>query len=114
MACLTPALCSDTQPCPHDELTTHHQHLETLLNSALATLMLIHAASASIPVFGTHIVGVIRLLNRHTTDTSPTCTPVTSVATTTPATTTPVPTLALTPAPAFTTATYAAPAAFQP
>ncbi|KAJ7715295.1 hypothetical protein B0H14DRAFT_2644190 [Mycena olivaceomarginata] len=107
-ACPTPALRSDAQPCPHNELTTHRQHLETLLDSALATLMLIQAASASVPVFGTHIVGIIRLLNQHTTDTSPTCIPArpppTSVATTTAATMTSAPT----PAPTSTTATYAA------
>ncbi|KAJ7734541.1 hypothetical protein B0H14DRAFT_3168685 [Mycena olivaceomarginata] len=107
-ACPTPALHSDTQPCPHNELTTHRQHFETLLDSALATLMPIQAASASVPVFGTHIVGIIRLLNQHTTDTSPTCIPArpppTSVATTTAATMTSAPT----PAPTSTTATYAA------
>ncbi|KAJ7792543.1 hypothetical protein B0H14DRAFT_2930708, partial [Mycena olivaceomarginata] len=105
-ACPTRALRSDAQP--YNELATHRQHLETLLDSALATLMLIQAASASVPVFGTHIVGVIRLLNQHTTNTSPTCIPArpppTPVATTTAATMT----LAPAPAPTSTTATYAA------
>ncbi|KAJ7813558.1 hypothetical protein B0H14DRAFT_2852650, partial [Mycena olivaceomarginata] len=87
-ACPTPALRSDAQPCPHNELTTHRQHLESLLDSALATLMLIQAASASVPVFGTHI---------------PVLHPLPS-PTTTAATMTSAPT----PAPISTTATYAA------
>ncbi|KAJ7827951.1 hypothetical protein B0H14DRAFT_2594906 [Mycena olivaceomarginata] len=47
-----------------DDLLTHHQHLETLLDSALATFTLIHEAQSTtdspIP-FSPHLLGVLHL-----------------------------------------------------
>ncbi|KAF7365768.1 hypothetical protein MVEN_00450700 [Mycena venus] len=101
-ACPAPAHHTSDNLSSHDELLTHYQHLETLLDSALATLTLIHGISSS-PVYTPHLLGVLRVLDRHITQPSPITMPSDSTTATT-ATTTP------TNAPKFEppTATYAA------
>ncbi|KAF7350061.1 hypothetical protein MVEN_01307800 [Mycena venus] len=69
-----------------DHLIDHHRHLETLLDSTLATLTLIHAESAAgghcLLPYSPHLLGVFNLISHHIISPIPT-TPSTPVPTTT-------------------------------
>ncbi|KAJ7782952.1 hypothetical protein B0H16DRAFT_1494864 [Mycena metata] len=68
---------------------SHYRHLESLLDSALATLALIQTATSP-PVFTPHLLGVLQLLAHHITQTTQTTSGMghsPSLATTTPLTT---------------------------
>ncbi|KAJ7896878.1 hypothetical protein B0H13DRAFT_2338080 [Mycena leptocephala] len=86
--------------CSRDELRAHHQHLETLLDSALATLALIRETTTALP-YTPHLLAVLRVLNHHIAQSTapttgalfpanatptPTATPMTTTTTTTQAT----------------------------
>ncbi|KAF7371726.1 hypothetical protein MVEN_00029100 [Mycena venus] len=106
------ALAQDTTAGSHprDDLLTHCRHLETLLDSALATLTLIHGYTST-PVYTPHLLGVLHVLSHHITQPSPVPTPA-SPSRTAPATKTSTTTSTTTPtnAPKIdpTPATYAA------
>ncbi|KAJ7605759.1 hypothetical protein B0H17DRAFT_1154188 [Mycena rosella] len=74
----------------------HHRHLETLLDSALATLTLIRGNTAHVQHFTPHLLEVLRLLNHHilaspSTTLSTTPPAATTIAPSPPATTSPHP-----------------------
>ncbi|KAJ7086540.1 hypothetical protein C8R44DRAFT_752562 [Mycena epipterygia] len=66
-----------------DQLATHHRHLESLLDSALATVTLIHATHTTTLLYTSHVVQVSQALAHliancpptHTTPTRPVPTP---------------------------------------
>ncbi|KAF7333180.1 hypothetical protein MVEN_02383800 [Mycena venus] len=103
------AACPTAPPTPttpydslkaRDTLLVHHRHLETLLDSVLATLTLIHGSESTthIPLpYSPHLLGVFDLISRHIS------TQTTSLPTSLPLVTTPP----APPAPAAP-ATYAA------
>ncbi|KAJ6607852.1 hypothetical protein B0H10DRAFT_1955896 [Mycena sp. CBHHK59/15] len=84
-----------TQPCP-SQLTAYYQHLESLLDSALATLMIIHnIVSESEPLtYTTCTTNILRVLSRNITATltvsTPTPTPASTPAPVCPMTTVPI------------------------
>jgi hypothetical protein len=70
----SPALLQQptTDFSPPDELRAHHQRLETLLDSALATLTLIREATTSPALpYTPHLVAVLRVLSRHIAQSPP-------------------------------------------
>ncbi|KAJ7158192.1 hypothetical protein C8R43DRAFT_1124812 [Mycena crocata] len=90
----TPTIAQYSIPTGLEQLITHHRHLESLLDSALATLTLINQTTAPPLAYTPHVLQVIHVLTHHIITQLPATPAAPTTAHTTPIDTFPVPSMA--------------------